>query len=234
MEAIRTSWGCRSRWSTGTFAKLKAVQDFYPLLAALAIAATVYVLRERHRKRTRIQPSRPDLTIDEAWQLWRAHSSYPASEEVMTQARADLVEPLGLDALRREIVRSATTAMYLETILELGEPERKALLKGYEEGMEPLLRSVIGVSSVRWRVLREYARLKYDDAAPEDWFEQYVEIAAPYIREKVRLARAFLVELEEGASRMVEIYDELLRDLEANLLQSPRKKRFAPPDLAGV
>jgi hypothetical protein len=210
---------------------LEAVADFFPLIAALAIAVVVYVLRERHRQRTRIQPARPDLTMHEAWELWRAESSFQTSEDVLAQARESLAEPESLELLRREIVRSANTALYLETILELGEAERKALLKGYEEGMEPLLRNVIGVSNVRWRVLREYGRLKYDDAAPEDWFEQYVEIAAPYIREKVRLARAFLVELEEGAMRLVEIYDELLRDLETSLLKSPRKKRYAPPDL---
>jgi hypothetical protein len=207
------------------------VADFYPLLAALAIAAVAYVLRERYRKRTRIQPARPDLTVDEAWQLWLAHPDYQAPEDVLARARASLYDPDSMDSVRREIVRSATTALYLETILELGETERKALLKGYEAGMEPLLRGVIGVSNVRWRVLREYGRLKYDDAVPEDWFEQYVAVAAPYIREKVRLARAFLVELDAGASRLVEIYDELLRDLETRLLKSPPKRRYAPPDL---
>ena len=90
---------------------------------------------------------------------------------------------------------------------------------------------MLGLSNVRWRMLREFGRLKYDDAAREDWFEQYTAVAGPYIREKVRLARAFLVELDQGASRLVEIYDELLRDLAANLVESPRKKRFAPPDL---
>ena len=214
MAAIRTSWAFRSPWCTDTSVKLKAVADFYPLMAALAIAAAVYLLRERHRKRTLIRPARPDLTMDEAWELWRAGASFEASDDVLAQTRRTLADPESLQSLRQEIVRSATTALYLETILELGETERKALLKGYQEGMEPMLRGIIGVSNVRWRVLREYGRLKYDDAGPEDWFEQYVEIAAPYIREKVRLARAFLVEFEEGASRLVEIYDELLRELE--------------------
>jgi hypothetical protein len=205
--------------------------DLYPLVAALVIAVAVYILRERHRRRTRIQPARPDLTMDEAWQLWRKESGYSAPEDVLARARESLHDPESLESLRREVVRSVTTGLYLETILELGGPERKALLKGYEEGMEPLLRGVIGVSNVRWRVLREYGRLKYDDAAPEDWFEQYCSVAAPYIREKVRLARAFLVDLDQGASRLVEIYDELLGELEADLLKSPRKKRYTPPDL---
>src|SRR5437016_403725 len=100
--------------------------EFYPLVAALAIAAVAYVVRERHRRRTRVQPARPDLTIDEAWQLWRSQSGYHAPEDVMMQARRGLQEPDSLDSLRRDIVRSVTTALYLETILELGEAERKA------------------------------------------------------------------------------------------------------------
>jgi hypothetical protein len=206
--------------------------DLYPLVAALVIAAGVYVLRERHRRRTRIQPARPDLSIQEAWDWWRARSPYRATDEVLEEARKSLAEPDGLDSVRKQMMRDVTTTLYLETILELEEPERKALLKGYEEGMEPLLLRLTGVSSVRWRVLREYGRLKYDDAAREDWFEQYVDVAAPYIREKVRLARAFLLEFDQGASRLVEIYDHLLCELETRLLTSPRKKRYAPPDLS--
>jgi hypothetical protein len=211
---------------------LKAVADLFPLIAALAIAAAIYILRERRRQRTCIRPVRPDLTIDEAWQLWRLQANYHAAEEIMEQARQSLKEPESLDALRREIVRNVTTALYLETILGLGEADRKALLKGYQEGMEPLTRRVIWISDVHWRVLREYGRLKYDDVASEDWFEQYVEVAAPYIREKVRLARDFLIEFDQSASSLVEIYDQLLWDLEASLVKSPRKKRYAPPDLA--
>ena len=100
--------------------------------------------------------------------------------------------------------------------------------------MEPLVRNVIDVSTVRWMVLREYGRLKYDDAVPEDWFDQYIETATPYIGEKVRLAREFLVELDQGAARLVEIYDELLLELQDRLLQSPRKKRYVPNDLAAA
>jgi hypothetical protein len=207
------------------------VADFYPLIAALAIAVAVYILRERRRRRIRIQPARPDITIEETWQLWLTQSGYEATEDVITQAHYSLHDPESLNALRREIVCGATTALYLEAILGIGEQERRALLKGYEEGMEPLLRTIVGVSNVRWRVLREYGRLKYDDAAPEDWFEHYIQVAGPYIQEKCRLSRAFLVELDQSASRLVEIYDSLLRDLESNLLKSPRKKRFAPSDL---
>ena len=207
------------------------MHDLYPLILALAVAAGLYVLRERYRKRTRIKPARPELTIEQAWQTWRAKGEYRAREDALARARASLSEPDGLETVRREIVHSVTTALYLEVILGLAEIERKALLKGYEEGMESTLWNVVAVSNIRWRVLREYGRLKYDDAGPEDWFEQYVNLAGPYIREKVRLAQAHLVEFDQGALRLVEIYDELLRELENTLVQSPRKKRFPPPDL---
>jgi hypothetical protein len=211
--------------------------DFVPLIAALAIAAVVYALRERHWQRTRIRPARPDLTMEQAWEKWRAPAGFAPSPAVLAEAKQSLRETesaLGdgdIAGLRREILRSATTALYLETILELPETERGVLLKGYEPGMEPLVRSVIEVSAVRWRVMREYGRLKYDDTSPEDWFHHYMEFAGPYIREKVRMAREYLVELNEGAGRVVEIYDVLLRDLETRLLKSPRKRRFVPADL---
>ncbi|MBZ5728938.1 MAG: hypothetical protein LAP87_28660 [Acidobacteriia bacterium] len=206
--------------------------DLYPLIAGLALAAAIYMLRERRRKRTRIAPQRPDLTISEAWEMWRARCAGGFSDAVLEEAAAGLPEPEDLPALRQDIVRHASLALYLDAILKLGEAERQALLKGYQDGMEPLVRRAIGVCTVRRQVLREYGRLKYDDAAPEDWFHQYMEIAAPYINEKVQLGRQFLIELDQGAARLVEIYDELLRDLETHLLKSPRKKRFVPPDLA--
>src|SRR5690242_15626434 len=105
------------------------MKDLYPLFASLAIAGIVYVMRERHRKRTRINPARPDLTIAEAWKLWVASSEAETDADVLARARESLTEPDGLTALRQDIVNSVTTALYLETILELGEPERKALLK---------------------------------------------------------------------------------------------------------
>ncbi len=211
---------------------LKAVlADFYPLIVGLALAVAIYALRERRKQRSRIAPERPDLTIAEAWEICSARFASDFSDAVREEAARSLTEPEDLLALRQQIVRNAAMALYLEAILKLGETERQALLKGYQNGMEPLVRGAIGVSTVRWQVLREYGRLKYDDAAPEDWFHQYMEIAAPYIGEKVQSARAFLIELDQGAARLVEIYDELLRDLETQLLKSRRKKRFVPPDL---
>ena len=206
--------------------------DYLPLLAAILLAVAIYWVRERHYRRTRVRPPRPDVTLAEAGEIWSDAQAAPPPPEVLEQARQGLLEMEGLLQLRHQIVREATTVIYLETILQLGEAERTVLLKGYAAGMETLLRNVIDVSTARRQVLREYAHLKYDDVAPEDWFEQYTQVAGPYIREKVRLARAFLLELNEGAERLVEIYDELLRDLEKNLIEARPKKRYPPPDLS--
>jgi hypothetical protein len=213
------------------------LRDFVPLAVALTIAAAIYVARERRRRQALIQPLRPDLTMTEAWDLWRSRGEHASREVVQAQAGASLLDterllvradnPLRL--LRTQIVSSATTCLYLEAILEFGEAERKALLKGYNEGMEPVLRHVCEVATLRWTVLREYGNLKYDDAAPNDWFHHYLRVAGPYIREKVRLSREYLMTLDEGAGRLAEIYDALLDDLARGLIKSPRKKRFVPP-----
>jgi hypothetical protein len=225
--------------------------DYAPLLVALAIAAIIYVLRERHRRRTRISPLCPGFTMDEAWELWLAGADagpdaefVPARPDpppaVREQARRSLLEAehllLAADnplrRLRAEILRSATACLYLREILALGDPERRALLQGYTEGSEVLLRGLAALHTVLWLVLRQYGRLKYDDVAEDDWFHQFMHVAGPYIREKVHLSHQSLVELDGGAARLVEVYDALLADLERHLLQSPRKKRFVRPDLA--
>ena len=176
---------------------LKAVfADFVPLIAALGIAAVIYALRERQRRRMRIDPARPDLTLAEI-------------------TAEQLPEPQNLHELRLQIVHHATAALYLETILECqyAEPE-----------LEPQLRRQIAGATARWQALREYGRLKYDDAAPEDWFEHYRATAAPFLREKLHAAR-------ESQANLAEIYNQLLQDLQKRLLQSRPKKRFVPPDL---
>jgi hypothetical protein len=81
--------------------------------------------------------------------------------------------------------------------------------------------------------LRWYARMKYDDAVPGDWFHHYLRVAGPYVREKVRLAREHLVEFNEGAARFVQIYDALLAQLRHDMLAARPKKRFPPSDLPG-
>ena len=217
------------------------LRDFLPLIAALMVAAGIYIARERHRRRTTINPARPDLTMAEAWQLWLDSGERTPAKQVEEQAVPSLLETervLGrsdhpLRQLRSEILRDATTSLYLELILELNDTERSVLLKGYTPEMEPALRGALELSTIRWSVLREYGALKYDDAATDDWFDQYTRIARPYIREKLRLARDHLLEFDEGARRLAEIYDALLADLADNMLKSPRKKRFVPPDLEG-
>ncbi len=83
-----------------------------------------------------------------------------------------------------------------------------------------------------WQALREYLRLKYDDAVPDDWFDHFTRVARPYIREKVRLTREFALHLDEGAERYARIYDELLQELLHEALAAPQKKSFVPPDFS--
>ena len=106
-------------------------------------------------------------------------------------------------------------ALYLETVLDF---------HAADPALEPQIREQIETAAARWQTLREYARLKYDDAAPEDWFEHYRALAAPYIREKLHAA-------QESQTNLVEIYTALLQDLQEHLLQSRPKKRYVPPDL---
>ena len=105
------------------------------------------------------------------------------------------------------------------------------LIKGYEEGMDTLLRAAITSSTVKWIVLRVYARWKFDDAVSNDWFHLYMHTARPYIREKVRLAREFVLRADAGAERFAEIYDTLLGELQEKMLKARPKKRFVRPDL---
>ena len=199
-------------------------------------------MRERHRRRTEIRPPAPDVTLPEAAQsfllvphpdapLLAAALAPPAGAELEAIERQLLADPHPRVALRRAILESAGMALHLEAIARLPEPERAMLLKGYEPGMDPLLRETHMEALARWAVLRHYARLKYDDAVPGDWFQQFLHVAGPYIAEKVRLARDFLVRIDEGAARFAEVYDALLDELRRDLLKTPPKKRFPPPDL---
>lgn len=217
-------------------------RDLLPLVAALSAAILIWVLRERHRRRTEIRPPAPDATLAEAAQsfLLVPHPDAPLLaptlappapaelEEIERQTLADAHPRL---ALRRAILESGAMALHLESIARLPEAERAVLLKGYQPGMESLLREAHMEAVARWAVLRHYARLKYDDAAPDDWFQQFLRVAGPYIAEKVRLARDCLVRLDEGAARFAEVYDALLDELRRDLLKAPPKKRFPPPDL---
>ena len=83
-----------------------------------------------------------------------------------------------------------------------------------------------------WLALRYYLRLKYDDAVADDWLHHFLRVARPYVREKVRLARDYLVEVDPSAGRFAEIYDKLLDELRREMLKTPPKRRFPPADLA--
>lgn len=225
--------------------------DLFPLLAALALAAAVYGWRERHRRRTEVRPPFPEMRIEEAWDWWCRGSrdaadlalspplTDPLPEAWLAQALAGLIETerrcLASDhprvGLRHALLENATLSLHLEAVLEAGEAERPALLKGYQPGMDPWLREVLALSVVHWLVLRRYAHWRYDDAVEDDWFHRFYRIARPYIREKVRLARECLLQADAGSLRLVEIYDQLLQELVQKSLKATPKRRFARPDL---
>ncbi|HWB98237.1 MAG TPA: hypothetical protein VG672_16105 [Bryobacteraceae bacterium] len=225
--------------------------DLLPLVAALALAAAVYGWRERRRRQIQIRPPFPEMRLDEAWQWWQRGMGEPAdlalaprppealAPDDLGRIETSLLETerrtLAADhpriALRQAILERATLALYLESVLQAGEAERPALLKGYEPGMEPWLQKVLSQAEVEWPVLRRYAHWKYDDAIEEDWFHRYFLTAKPYIREKVRLARECLLRTDAGSLRLVEIYDQLLQELVQKSLKAAPKRRFARPDL---
>jgi len=215
------------------------IRDLLPLIAALILAAAAYMIREVRRRRFRMNPPMPDLAMAEAWELWLREDRDPLTEAVKDRieemlaaaetacSRAD--HPRA--ALRDAILGHAVIALHLEAVSEFGEEERAVLLRGYEPGMDRLLQDAWKAATIAWQVLRHYGRLKYDDAVPEDWFHNFLWVAAPYIREKTRLAREFVVRMDEGSGRIVEIYDELLQELRNAMMKARPKKRFVPPDI---
>src|SRR5580698_9750565 len=164
-------------------------------------------MRERRSRRMRIAPPRPDITIREV-------SEAPALLEI---ERAALATDDPRVAFRRAAIENAVAVLYLETIAECGVENTGELLRAHTE--------------VR-RALREYLRLKYDDAVRDDWFDHFTAVARPYIRERVRFTREFALHLDEGAQRYARIYDELLQELLLEALAAPQKKSFVPPDFS--
>jgi hypothetical protein len=183
------------------------LRELFPLLTALTVATIVYVARERHRRRMRIAPPRPDLAM-------RDVSGAPLLLQI---ERAALATDDPRVAFRRAAIQNAVAALYLETIAACGVENTAELLRAHAEA---------------WQSLREYLRLKYDDAVPDDWFDHFTSVARPYIREKVRLTREFALHLDEGAERYARIYDELLQELLEEALAAPQKKSFVPPDFS--
>jgi hypothetical protein len=157
------------------------------------------------------------------WEDCRAHL------EGIGRLAADATSERGL--VRRAILSSATLSLLLELIVERDEPARRALIHGYEPALEPLLATAASSARVRWIVLREYARWKFDDAVPDDWFHRYMRLARPYLRERVRLSSEFMLRAEEGTRRFVELYDALLGEQRERALKSPPKRRYVRPDL---
>jgi len=183
------------------------LRELFPLVTVMAAAAAIYVARERRRSRMRIAPPLPQIRMREI-------SSLPALLEI---ERASLAADDPRVTFRRAAIENAVAALYLEAIAECGVPDTGDMLRAHTE---------------IWQALREYLRLKYDDAMPEDWFDHFTQVARPYIREKVRLSREFALHLDEGAQRYARIYDELLRDVLNEALTAPQKKSFVPPDFS--
>ena len=183
------------------------LRELIPLLTALTVAVVVYVTRERRRRRLRIAPPRPEIAMREV-------CDEPALLEI---EQACLATDDPRVAFRRAALENAVAAIYLETIAGCGVA-----------GTEEMLRAHTRI----WRALRDYLRLKYDDAVVDDWFDHFTLVARPYIREKVRLTREFALHLDEGAERYARIYDELLQELLKEALAAPQKKSFVPPDFS--
>ena len=223
------------------------------ILYALIIAIFAYAIREVRRWRLSLRPRRPDLSMEEAWSHWLdGNPKHPdgqlippdltagaVSGQVRDDAKKNLlaIEEAILASdnerwvLRNMILGSATLSLQLAAIAEQDEVARKALIKGYEEGMGLILNEAVTASTVKWIVLRDYAHWRFDDAVIDDWFQQYMHIARPYIREKVRLAKEFVLTADIGAERFAAVYDTLLTELREKMLRTRPKKRFARPDL---
>jgi hypothetical protein len=183
------------------------IEEFIPLVAALSFAAAIYVARERRLRRGRIQPARPDITMRDVC----ADPALLAIEGACLAADDPRIQ------FRRAAIDNALAAIYLEIVAEYGAPDTQPMLAACTRA---------------WQALREYLRLKYDDAVADDWFDHFVAVARPYLREKVRLTREFALHLDEGTERFARIYDELLRGLAQDALAAPQKKTFVPPDFS--
>lgn len=218
------------------------------LLYALIAGVVAYLVREIRRRRMAVRPRRPEMTIGDAWSLLAnetaaspdtlltsIQASPDARQEAERITRDAETASLGSDnprlAIRRAILATATTALQLEAIGEHDEEARQALISGYELGMDPLLREAIASSHLAWFVLRVYGRWKFDDAVTDDWFHNYMRMARPYIREKVRLAKEHVMQMDPSAARFAEIYDALLAELQDKMSKAPPKHRFVRPDI---
>ncbi len=219
---------------------------------ALAAAFAVAVGWRIHQWRLQPRPRYPNLSLEQAWTLWlEGEETHPdlslapsgtnwrqpneRAAEIMQGRLASISERLDASTFRSEtrtaVLQAASSAVYLEAALAMEESDRPAVLQGYQAGMEPLLIDALRCATLEWLVLRLYARLRFDDAVPEDWFHHFLQVARPYAREKARLAAVWMLRLQEDASEFVRVYDQLLEELAQRMAQSAPKKRFPPPDL---
>jgi len=218
------------------------------LLYALIVAVAAYIIREVRRWRMAIRPRRPELTIDQAWQMFSRNPAagpdvrliaLPSADNVRQQAGriAQEVEDASSASdnprliIRQGILANATTALQLAAIAEYDEEARQALIRGYERGMDALLKQAVSSCHLAWFVLRVYARWKFDDAVEDDWLHNYMNLARPYSREKVRLAKEHVIQMDASAARFAEIYDALLAELQEKMIKARPKQRFVRPDL---
>ncbi|MCL4853195.1 MAG: hypothetical protein KJZ78_17700, partial [Bryobacteraceae bacterium] len=135
------------------------LRDLIPLLLALAAAAAIYAIREWHRRRGQPNPKRPGITLAETWELWKAGvrneadtqfvraNEFPARVAAAAaqslERTAQVLAEAGTrerDHIRRAALESAATSLYLEQLTVYPERARSALIRGYNEGMEDLLR----------------------------------------------------------------------------------------------
>ena len=226
--------------------------SLWHIFYAILFAATVCVAREYLRWRDRVRPRRPDITLEEALEHCRsgmvkltdlellpATPSQAIAGPLLAELRASFAEaerrgrraPSERIAVRQAILGNATLALQLEAVIGQDEAARQALIRGYETGMDRQLRDAAQRCVIRWYVLREYARWKFDDAVRDDWFHHYIHIARPYIREKVRLAGEYVLRTDATAGQFAAVYDTLLRELLERTLKTRPKKRFVKPGL---
>ena len=188
------------------------------------------------------------MTMEEAWVSFEPEAPNPDreltevtafAERILAEAKEGVLDaerqseeaPSARLAIRGFILSNAVISLHLEAISKGKDETRQALIRGYEPGMDLILQDAVAGSTLKWLVLRHYARWRFDDAVRDDWFHRYMRIARPYIREKVRMAQAHVLEVDEGARRFVEVYDKLLAELGESALKARPKKRFVRPDL---